>query len=150
MIIVSVQHTGTRYLAKHLQHDWAGHCTPINMEACRMRLRGNQGVVPMRHPALVYESWRRRSNMLRHTPSHCTQQFDNLIELDREFDLRYVFVEDTTWGEPISTHGNAQTTITPEMLKAVPDKVMVFYNAIRNTHGEFERPATQEATRDLR
>jgi hypothetical protein len=102
------------------------------MNACRENLRAEPGVVPMRHPALVYESWaRRESQWARHTPADLYTQFENLMQLDQEFDLEYVFVDDTDWGEPISTHGNAHTAITPEMMDRVPDKVMDFYIRIR-------------------
>lgn len=131
-VIVSIQHTGTRYLAQYQAHNWLGHCTPGNLAACRENLEHEQGIVPMRHPALVYESWRRRENgQSRHEPHHLTQQFDNMIQLDSEFDLQYVFIDETNWGEPVSTHGNAHTAITPEMMDRVPGKVMDFYIRIR-------------------
>jgi len=132
MVIISIQHTGTRYLAKHRPHSWSGHVTTQNMAACRENLWAEPGLVPMRHPALVYESWQRRVNSGdKPNIDNLHKQFDNLIQLDREFDLEYVFVDDTSWGEPVSTHGNAHTTITPAMLDRVPGKVMAFYIRIR-------------------
>ena len=77
LVIPTVQHTGTLFLVgllkdagfevctfrskpktDHSLH--YGHCWPGELKYMRPLLRECQAIVPLRHPALVYEAWKRR------------------------------------------------------------------------------------------
>lgn len=78
VVIPTVQHTGTIWLAKHLfggngfevctfrgeaRTDKVvhyGHCWPGELKYMRPLLKRYPAVVPLRHPHLVFEAWRRR------------------------------------------------------------------------------------------
>lgn len=120
-MIISVQHTGTRFLVGELGIN-AEHVTDQNMPKLRSL---KTATVPVRHPARVYESWRRRGRPI----AGCTQQYRNLISLSQGTELDYVLVEDMK-GTPITIFHTHNAEITDEMRRMVPDFVMDWYREI--------------------
>lgn len=105
-------------------------------------------LIPMRHPARVYESWFRRK---RKKIENCTKQFSNLINVaypknpmflvidheDREKRLAEIasFLDislKTDWqmGHGV-VHETGNCDITDEMMSRVPDFVMDFYEEVK-------------------
>lgn len=141
MFLLSVQHTGTRSLRAYLSVP-GDHVRTKNMVMIRAMLRGSpippRGVVPMRDPALVYESWVRRERPI----VELEEQYRNLIKLSEEFDLLFVDIN-TVPGDPVTNYNTVNIPITPEMQERVPGWV-------RNWYDHIELCTAREAAGDIR
>jgi hypothetical protein len=60
-IIVSIPHTGTRFLKERLGIEKSVH-THSKWESLYKQVEGKQIIAPLRHPNDVWESWARRKN----------------------------------------------------------------------------------------
>lgn len=136
-VIVSIQHTGTRFLKRELGSPDCYHVTPQNMRTIR-GLTDTFIAVPMRHPARVYESWTRRGRSL----DLLTEQYRNLIALNEECTLTFVDVERSP-GKPVTIFHTMNVLITPEMEARVPAEVSDFYDNLK-------LQTAREAARDIR
>ena len=122
--VLSVQHTGTRYLIHKLdvgrnsEHTYKGNQKRVD------KLLGMPYliVVPLRHPARVYESWVRRERRLH----ELDYQYEYMAKITSKRDVYFVSVENGD--APIGSNANtANMEITPAMQKRVPDEVMRWY-----------------------
>jgi len=159
IFIPTVMHSGTRFL--HQLIGW-----PVQTLAkaqfvdgtiihCHMDTRSEKFtraltcpiVVPMRHPARIYESWARRNFKSKH-PEKLEAQFRRMIREvhphsptyvvidheDRDLHLkrlndRFGLALKTDWC-PVSEKGTSDVEITRKRMARVPDFVMDFYEEI--------------------
>lgn len=123
-VVISVQHTGTRFLLHHLNCT-GEHTYPNNMRNVHSRLRDERGIIPLRHPARVYESWVRRDRDL----AFLEQQYRCMICELKGYDLTYVDVERS--GDPVAAQtGVGKTEVTKRMQARVPAFVMDWYEYV--------------------
>ena len=78
IVIPSIQHTGTKFVAsmfdgycwKSLNEDWhersvfVGHISPGQINNVKTKMLQHRAIVPLRHPFLVAESWKRRGKSI--------------------------------------------------------------------------------------
>lgn len=93
ILVPSVPHTGTHFmrdLFKGKQEIHLDHILPSTMDAWRVLFeQGNAAVVPMRHPFLVAESWKRRNK----DPLHLPELWHLLVEVIDPYDPQYLCLD---------------------------------------------------------
>lgn len=123
--VLSVQHTGTRYLVHHLNVGRHSEHTYLHNRKRVDRLLNDEyrtPVVPLRHPARVYESWERRGRRLHELDA----QYEYMSDITNTHNVWYVDVENGD--APIGSNAHtANMEITPAMRMRVPAWVMRWY-----------------------
>ena len=66
-IIISIPHTGTRFLQERLGIEAQAHHTTGNWTSLRRRVEGKQIISPLRAPPDVWKSWARRHEFKSHS-----------------------------------------------------------------------------------
>lgn len=123
--ILSVQHTGTRFLVHELNCPRAvEHTYPNNAKRVAKLIASRPTiVVPLRHPARVYESWVRRERRIH----ELAEQYAVMMSLSQKFDFKYVDVE-AAGKDPIGSNvGTAGIEITHGMITRVPPDILDWY-----------------------
>lgn len=124
-IIVSIPHTGTRFLCERLGVEKRVH-THSKWESLYSQVEGKHIIAPLRNPPDVWESWARRKNPPGTEHSAKMEPFPyatffsawyNMHTLDMMFDVDFICVDKcedhriTDWS-PVG-HGDKGTVVRP-------------------------------------